>query len=70
VLQIPASALFRFNGGWALFVMQNAKAIRREVKVGQRNGLSAEILEGLTEGEAVITHPDNTIEDGVAVKQR
>jgi HlyD family secretion protein len=70
VLQIPASALFRFNDGWALFVMQNAKAIRREVKVGQRNGLSAEILEGLTEGEIVITHPDNTIEDGVAVKQR
>lgn len=70
VLQIPASALFRFNDGWALFVMQNAKAIRREVKVGQRNGLSAEILEGLTEGETVITHPDNTIEDGVAVKQR
>jgi len=70
VLQIPASALFRFNDGWALFVMQNAKAIRREVKVGQRNGLSAEILEGLTEGEMVITHPDNTIEDGVAVKQR
>lgn len=70
VLQIPASALFRFNDGWSLFVMQNAKAIRREVKVGQRNGLSAEILEGLTEGETVITHPDNTIEDGVAVKQR
>jgi HlyD family secretion protein len=70
VLQIPASALFRFNDGWALFVMQNAKSIRREVKVGQRNGLSAEILEGLTEGEIVITHPDNTIEDGVAVKQR
>ena len=70
VLQIPASALFRFNDGWALFVMQNAKAIRREVKVGQRNGLSAEILEGLTEGETVITHPDNTIEHGVSVKQR
>ena len=70
VLQIPASALFRLNDGWALFVMQNAKAIRREVTVGQRNGLSAEILDGLNEGEIVITHPDNTIEDGVAVKQR
>jgi HlyD family secretion protein len=70
VLQIPASTLFRFNDGWALFVIDNAKAIRREVKVGQRNGLSAEILEGLAEGEMVITHPDNTIEDGVAVKQR
>ena len=70
VLQIPASALFRFNGGWALFVMQNAKAIRREVRVGQHNGLSAEILQGLTEDEIVITHPDNTIEHGMPVKQR
>jgi len=70
VLQIPASALFRFNDGWALFVMNNGEAVRRAVKVGQRNGLSAEILGGLTEGEMVITHPDNTIEDGVAVKRR
>jgi HlyD family secretion protein len=70
VLQIPASALFRFNDGWAVFVMDNAKAIRREVKVGQRNGLSAQILQGLTEGERVITHPDNTVDDGVPVKQR
>ena len=70
VLQIPASALFRFNDGWAVFVMKNAKALRREVGPGQRNGLRAQILEGLTEGESVITHPDNTIEDGVSVKQR
>jgi HlyD family secretion protein len=70
VLQIPASALFRFNDGWALFVMENGKAIRRMVKLGQRNGLRAQILEGLTEGETVITHPDNTIEDQVPVKQR
>lgn len=70
VLQIPASALFRVEDQWALFVMKNSKAKRRNVKVGQRNGLSAQILNGLTEGEAVITHPDNTIEDGVAVKRR
>ncbi len=70
VLQIPASALFRFNDGWALFVMNNGEAVRREVKVGQRNGLSAQILAGLTEGESVITHPDNSIDDGVPVKQR
>ena len=70
VLQIPASALFRFNDGWAVFVMDNAKAIRRGVNVGQHNGLSAQILEGLAEGETVITHPDNTVDDGVPVKQR
>lgn len=70
VLQIPASALFRFNDGWALFVMANGKAVLRMVKVGKRNGLAAQILERLTEGEKVITHPDNKIDDGVAVKLR
>jgi len=70
VLQIPASALFRFDGQWTIFVMQDNKARRRAVKVGQRNGLSAQILDGLVEGEAVITHPDNTIADGVGVKPR
>ncbi len=70
VLLIPASALFRFNDSWAVFLMENGKAIHRIVKVGQRNGLSAQILEGITEGETVITHPDNTIEDQVRVKQR
>lgn len=40
------------------------------VKVGQRNGLCAQILAGLAGRESVITHPDNTIVDGVFVKQR
>jgi len=70
VLQIPASALFRSDGQWTLFVAQDNKASRRTVKVGQRNGLSAQILDGLKEGETVITHPDDTIDDGVRVKRR
>lgn len=70
VLQIPASALFRVNDKWALFVMENNKAKKRRVEVGQRNGQSAQILDGLATGEAVITHPDKTIEDGIGVKRR
>lgn len=70
ILQIPASALFRLNNGWAVFVMENEKAKRRTVRVGQRNGLSAQILEGLSKGEQVITHPDDSIEDGVSVVLR
>ena len=50
--------------------MEDGKAIRRVVKIGKRNGLSAQILQGLTKGEKVITHPDNTIDDGVSVKPR
>ena len=67
ILQVPASSLFRYNEGWAVFVIEGNRAVRREVKVGQRNGLSAQVLEGLEEGEAVINHPDDDVEDGVRI---
>lgn len=70
VLQVPASALFRKQDGWAVFVVKNNKALKREVRVGQRTGLAAEILFGLAEGEEVISHPDNSIEDGTRVRPR
>jgi HlyD family secretion protein len=70
VLQVPASALFRKQDGWAVFVVKNNKALKREVKVGQRTGLAAEILSGLIEGEEVISHPDNSIEEGTRVRPR
>jgi len=70
VLQVPASALFRKQDGWAVFVVKNKRALKREVKVGQRTGLAAEILSGLAEGEEVISHPDNSIEDGTRVRPR
>lgn len=68
VLQVPASSLFRYNNGWAVFVVENKQAKRRVVKVGQRNGLTAQILEGLNEGDSVINHPGDDVDDGVRVK--
>lgn len=70
VLQIPASALFRHDDGWAVFVIEEGKARRRSVQPGRRSGLAAQIVSGLAEGETVITHPDEKIEDGVAVELR
>jgi HlyD family secretion protein len=67
VLQIPANALFRTGEGWSVFVNDNGVARRRNVKVGHRSGIAAEILDGLREGDSVITHPDDTVEDGKAV---
>ena len=64
VLQIAASALFHQEGGWAVFAVENGAARLRPVTVGYRSGLSAEILSGLGEGETVIVHPDDNIEDG------
>ncbi len=70
VLQVPTSSLFRYREGWAVFVIDGNHAKRREVKVGQRNGLSAQILEGVTEGEIVINHPSDEVEDGRRVRGR
>ena len=70
VLQVPASSLYRYQQGWAIFVVENNHAKRRVVKVGQRNGLTAQILEGVNEGEQVVNHPSDDVEDGRRVKQR
>jgi HlyD family secretion protein len=70
VLQVPASALFRYGDGWAVFAQEGGKAKRRSVEVGHRNGLVAQIVSGLSEGEAVITHPSDQIEDGTRVRKR
>jgi HlyD family secretion protein len=67
VMQVPSNALFRFGNGWAVFLVEGGMARRREVQVGHRSGVSAEIVDGLKEGDVVITHPDETVEEGKAV---
>ena len=68
VLRAPASALFHHGNEWALFRVDDGRARLRRVEVGHRNGLVAEIIDGLQPGERVITHPDDRIEDGVRVQ--
>ena len=70
VLQIPASSLFRYQDGWAVFVIVDSRAQRRVVKIGQRNGLRAQILEGLKQGDIIINHPSDDVEDGKRVRPR
>jgi HlyD family secretion protein len=70
VLQVPASSLFRKGDGWAIYAVENNRARLRMVEVGQRNGLTAEILSGVREGESIIAHPDDTIKEGVRVRLR
>lgn len=70
VLQVPASALFRSNEQWAVFVAEGRRAKLRKVAVGHRNGLIAEIVSGLSENEQVINHPEDTVRDGVRIRPR
>ena len=69
-LIVPAGALFRHGTEWAVFVVQGGKAVLRTVKVGRNNGLEAEIVEGLGEGDRVVLHPGDRIQNGVAVQPR
>ena len=67
VLQIPGNTLFRRSDGWAVFVIEAGIARRREVTLGRRNGLAAQVLSGIEEGETLIAHPDEAIDEGIAV---
>jgi HlyD family secretion protein len=69
VLQVPSSSLFRIRGDqWALFVVDDGTARVREVESGHQSGLRMQITDGLKEGETVITHPDERIEEGTRVE--
>lgn len=70
VIKVPASALFRRGGDWAVFVVQNGRAALRVVQVGQRNDLEAQALGGLEAHELVIVHPSDRVADGAAVSVR
>jgi HlyD family secretion protein len=70
VLQVPASALFRQGDGWAVFGIAGGRAQVRAVIVGHNNGFAAEILDGLQDGEQVIVHPSDAVDDGVRVAPR
>ncbi len=69
VLQVPASSVFRYQDGWAVFVDHNGEAQRRAISTGKSNGLITEVLgSALQEGEYVINHPGDNITEGVRVK--
>ncbi len=70
VLKIPVSALFRSGESWAVFVDDNSSAALREITLGMRNTLEAEVSAGLEEADVVILHPSDSIFDGVGIERR
>lgn len=70
VLKVPTSALFRVGKESAVFKVVDDVVHEQFVKIGRQNGLEAEVLEGLANGDRVVIHPSDQIEDGVVVRQR
>jgi HlyD family secretion protein len=67
VIQIPTSALFRVDGRWAVFVVEDGRARQRWVEPGRRSGMDSQIESGLQPGEFVLVHPGDRVRDGVRV---
>jgi HlyD family secretion protein len=70
VLRVPSGALFRDAGSWSLFVVEGGEARLREVELGHRGETHVEVLAGLDEGERIIVHPSDSVEDGGQVEER
>lgn len=70
VRKVPVSSLFRHEGGWAVFREVDGEAVLTAVDVGRRNGLEAEVRDGVSAGDRVVLHPSDAVGDGVAVVER
>jgi HlyD family secretion protein len=69
-LMVPTSALFRIGGNSAVFLVKDGAVHQQIVQIGRQNGLHAEVLDGLQEGDLVVVHPSDQVEEGVSVRQR
>lgn len=70
VLKVPISALFRSGESWAVFIDDDGTARLREISLGQRNTLEAEVADGLAEGDDVVLHPSDAVVEGIEVQRR
>ncbi len=70
VLTVAAGALFRRGDGWAAFAVRGGRAVAVPVTVGHTNGIDTEVLDGLAEGDRVVSHPSDRVKDGVRVAER
>jgi HlyD family secretion protein len=64
---VPTPALFRAEGEWAVFLVVNDRLVQRLVRVGGQNEQSAEVLEGLDEGDRVVLYPGESLTPGARV---
>ena len=62
--RVPVGALFREGEGWAVFLAEGGRAVKRSVKVPRRNGVEAMVEDGLKPGDRVVVYPSDALRDG------
>ncbi len=68
-VKVPASALFRRDGGWALFRVDGGRARLTAVEIGERTAREAEVVRGVSVGQRVIVNPSDRVVDGARVSR-
>lgn len=61
---VPVSALFRHGQACAVYVVDDGKAVRRTVRVGEQGSAGAQVLDGLRTGDRVILFPSDQVTNG------
>lgn len=69
VLKVPIGALIRHGEGWAVFQIQNERAVLTPVEIGLRNNDEAVLESGPPEGAEVILYPGEDIRDRDRVRK-
>jgi HlyD family secretion protein len=70
VVRVPLAALFRRGEEWAVFRVADGEAVLTPVVIEHRDQRLAEVSQGLSDGDVVIVHPGDQVEDGVSVEVR
>jgi membrane fusion protein (multidrug efflux system) len=66
-LMVPEEALVPEQGNLFVFVVADGRAQKRAVRIGQRRVGDVQVLEGLADGELVVTEGTQKLRDGSAV---
>jgi HlyD family secretion protein len=70
VIKVPSEAVRSDKTGrHYVFVVENGRALERDVKLGLQSDMKVEIVEGLKEGERVVLNPMTTLRTGTAVRE-
>ncbi|MFZ3231184.1 MAG: HlyD family efflux transporter periplasmic adaptor subunit [Pseudobdellovibrio sp.] len=68
VYTVPLGALFKNGNEWAVYTIQNGKAVIKEINISKKNSLVAMVDKGLSQGDQVILFPSDKIRNGIGVR--
>ncbi|WP_066626752.1 efflux RND transporter periplasmic adaptor subunit [Clostridium magnum] len=69
-LIIPDTSVFDYKGNSCVFVVDNGKAVIKQIKKGIESEKLIEVIGGLKSGEKVLLKPDNNIKDGMKINSK